>query len=132
MGLSAFWIFRVGASPQPQVLGWIVAGKRQKFFVEVGQIVVAGPDRDPRPLDGPDGVSHAEGVLKSVELRQFFHRNADQSFEVCDEVVLADADGVTEVPDRYFAMLASHLGYAITHDRQSRRRFSQSVQQQSF
>ena len=52
VSLSAFRIFLISASPQPQVIGWGVASKRQEFFVEVGKIVVAGPDRDPRPLDG--------------------------------------------------------------------------------
>ena len=77
-----------------------MAGKCLKIFVEVGLIIVVRLVRDPRPIERLHGVNLVENLLKAVDTRQGFGGAADDLVELGDQMLLADADPITQIVDR--------------------------------
>src|SRR5688572_13207680 len=106
-------VLGVYLTTKPQIVGWAVPGKRHKIFVEVRLIVVKGLVRDPRPIDRPCRVKTVESVLKSVKTRYLFRRPADQSLKMRAQVVLANADMVTQRPNCHRTVISADLSQSI-------------------
>jgi hypothetical protein len=82
-----------------QVFQWAVSSECPKIVTEVRLIVVVRLVSYQRPIGRLRGINCMENVLQSIEACQYIRRDANYPFELSEQVVLADANMVTQRSD---------------------------------
>ena len=90
------WVFSFHSLAELYVLAGTVAGKREEILVEVRLIVKPGFMGDIRQINRPGKVNRPKNMSKAVETRDFLGRDPHEALELRAQVVLADADLITQ------------------------------------